>query len=143
MQCYINCATLLDYSPPIIIEEFLVSELHFSQRINDWHQQHGRKTLPWQLDKSLYTVLSVCFPPNEDNDMMLFHLDLHGISASGGSACSSGAMKGSHVLSGIGADPSRASVRFSFSKFNTKAEVDIVIEKLKEIVPINSELSQA
>ena len=99
--------------------------------------------LSGELDKSLYTVLSVCFPPNEDNDMMLFHLDLHGISASGGSACSSGAMKGSHVLSGIGADPSRASVRFSFSKFNTKAEVDIVIEKLKEIVPINSELNQA
>lgn len=103
----------------------------------------GFNGLSGEMDKSLYTVLSVCFPPNEDNDMMLFHLDLHGISASGGSACSSGAMKGSHVLSGIGADPSRASVRFSFSKFNTKDEVDIVIEKLKEIVPVKSEMSKA
>lgn len=84
-------------------------------------------------ENSLYTVLNVGFPPNEINQMLLFNLDINGISASGGSACSSGANTGSHVLNGIGADPSYQGVRFSFSKFNTVEEVDYVIEKLKEI----------
>ncbi|MCK6692902.1 MAG: cysteine desulfurase, partial [Thermoanaerobaculia bacterium] len=53
----------------------------------------------------------------------------------GGSACSSGAEKGSHVLSAIGADPGRKSIRFSFSHYNTREEVDVVIEKLKSILP--------
>ena len=84
------------------------------------------------IDNSLYTVLNVCLPPNEDNDMLLFNLDISGISASGGSACSSGSDIGSHVLSGIGADPTRGAVRFSFSRFNTKTEVDYVVKKLAE-----------
>ena len=84
-------------------------------------------------EKSLYTVLNVGFPPNEINQMLLFNLDINGISASGGSACSSGANMGSHVLNGIQADPSFQGVRFSFSKFNTMDEVDYVIEKLLEI----------
>jgi cysteine desulfurase len=87
------------------------------------------------IDKSLYTVLSVSFPPHEDNDMLLFHLDIHGISASGGSACSSGSLQGSHVLAGIGANPSRASVRFSFGRFNTKEEIDKAVDVVKSLVP--------
>jgi len=51
--------------------------------------------------------------------------------ASGGSACSSGSNQGSHVLRGIGADMSRASVRFSFCKYTTKEEIDYTIEKVK------------
>lgn len=85
---------------------------------------------------SLYTVLSVSFPPNSRNEMFLFSLDIAGISVSGGSACSSGAEKGSHVLEAIHADPDRKSIRFSFSHYNTFEEVDFVVEKLKGIVPV-------
>lgn len=86
------------------------------------------------LDKSLYTVLNVSLPPSEENrGMLLFNLDLSGISASGGSACSSGATVGSHVLKAIAHDPERESVRFSFSRFNTSEEVDYTVEKLKEL----------
>ncbi|WP_316815593.1 cysteine desulfurase family protein [Pedobacter nyackensis] len=88
-------------------------------------------------DKSLYTVLNVSFPAMDMGDMLLFNLDINGISASGGSACSSGSNIGSHVLTGIGADPNRPSVRFSFSKYNTKEELDYVVEKIKEIVDKN------
>ena len=88
-------------------------------------------------DKSLYTVLSVSFPAMDMADMLLFNLDINGISASGGSACSSGSNIGSHVLTGVGADPNRPSVRFSFSKYNTKDELDFVVEKVKEIVDKN------
>ena len=83
-------------------------------------------------DHSLYTVLNVCLPESADNDMLLFTLDINGISASGGSACSSGASTGSHVLAGIKADPSRGAVRFSFSKYNTAEEIDYTVEKLAE-----------
>jgi cysteine desulfurase len=88
-------------------------------------------------EKSLYTVLNVSFPAMDMADMLLFNLDINGISASGGSACSSGSNIGSHVLTGIAADPNRPSVRFSFSKYNTKAELDFVVEKVKEIVRQN------
>jgi cysteine desulfurase len=86
---------------------------------------------------SLYTVLNVSFPEMDMADMLLFNLDINGISASGGSACSSGSNIGSHVLTGIQADSARPSVRFSFSKYNTKEELDFVIEKLKQIVAQN------
>lgn len=88
-------------------------------------------------EKSLYTVLNVSFPAMDMSDMLLFNLDINGISASGGSACSSGSNIGSHVLTAIGTDPNRPSVRFSFSKLNTKEEIDYVIEKVKHIVEQN------
>lgn len=88
-------------------------------------------------EKSLYTVLNVSFPAMDMADMLLFNLDINGISASGGSACSSGSNIGSHVLTGIGADPNRPSVRFSFSKYNTKEELDFVVGKVKQIVEQN------
>lgn len=84
-------------------------------------------------DKSLYTVLSVSFPEMDMAEMLLFSLDIAGISASGGSACSSGTDIGSHVLNAIKANPRRPAVRFSFSKYNTKDEVDYVVDKIKEI----------
>ncbi|SEN90957.1 cysteine desulfurase [Mucilaginibacter gossypiicola] len=88
-------------------------------------------------DKSLYTVLNVSFPEMEMSDMLLFNLDIAGISASGGSACSSGSDIGSHVLTAIGASSSRPSVRFSFSKYNTKEEVDFVVAKVRELCAVN------
>ena len=86
------------------------------------------------LDKSLYTVLNVSLPPSESNrGMLLFHLDLEGISASGGSACSSGATVGSHVLRALHHPAERDAVRFSFSRFTTQEEVDYTLEKLKAL----------
>jgi cysteine desulfurase len=89
-------------------------------------------------DKSLYTVLNVSFPEMESADMLLFNLDIAGISASGGSACSSGTDIGSHVLGAIGASPSRPAVRFSFSKYNTRDEVDYTVAKLRELCMVNA-----
>ncbi len=84
---------------------------------------------------SLYTVLSVSFPATERSDMLLLSLDIAGVSASGGSACSSGAEAPSHVLEAIKADPKRKTIRFSFSALNTIDEIHYAIDKLKEIVP--------
>ena len=84
-------------------------------------------------DDSLYTVLNVSFPPSSVGEMLLFSLDINGIAVSGGSACSSGSDVGSHVLKALNADPTRANVRFSFSKYNTKEEIDFTISKLQEI----------
>ncbi|QNL49514.1 cysteine desulfurase [Olivibacter sp. SDN3] len=83
--------------------------------------------------KSLYTVLNVSFPAMDMADMLLFNLDIAGISASGGSACSSGSNIGSHVLSSIGVEVDRPSIRFSFSKYNKKEEIDFVVSKVKEL----------
>ncbi|GGG92667.1 cysteine desulfurase [Parapedobacter pyrenivorans] len=84
-------------------------------------------------ENSLYTVLNVSFPCTDMADMLLFNLDICGISASGGSACSSGSDIGSHVLRAIGADAKRPCVRFSFCKNNTKQEIDFVVGKLREL----------
>lgn len=86
------------------------------------------------LGKSLYTVLNASFPKSERSEMLLFNLDIHHICASGGSACTSGADLGSHVIRTISSDPDKIAVRFSFSKYNTKEEVDKVVEKLVELV---------
>ncbi|MBX2905968.1 MAG: cysteine desulfurase [Taibaiella sp.] len=85
---------------------------------------------------SLYTVLNVSFPMNEKSDMLLFNLDMAGICVSGGSACTSGANSVSHVIKAInnGHSTEVVPIRFSFSRHNTKAEVDAVLEKLKELV---------
>lgn len=88
--------------------------------------------------ESLYTVLNVSFPPSDFAEMLLFNLDIAGIAASGGSACSSGSNVGSHVLNGVGANPDRPAVRFSFCKSNTMEEVDYVVEKLKELYAIHA-----
>ena len=84
--------------------------------------------------QSLYTVLSVSFPKTEKSEMLLFNLDINNICASGGSACASGAEAGSHVIRAVNNNPNQITVRFSFCKHNTKDEVDLVIQKLKEIL---------
>lgn len=84
--------------------------------------------------KSLYTVLNVKFPDFEHKSMMLFLLDLDGVACSGGSACTSGASTGSHVLRGINADNNRPNVRFSFSRYTTKEEIDYALEKVEKVV---------
>ena len=89
------------------------------------------------LEKSLYTVLNVSLPESEENDMLLFNLDLQGISASGGSACSSGASTGSHVLGALYPNSNRGAVRFSFSKNNTLEEIDFAVEKLADLCKVS------
>ena len=87
------------------------------------------------LGKSLYTVLSVNFPATEKSELLLFNLDINNICASGGSACSSGVVAGSHVIAALYNNKLNAiTVRFSFSKYNTKEEIDTVIEALKKLI---------
>jgi cysteine desulfurase len=88
------------------------------------------------LGKSLYSVLSVNFAKTDKSEMLLFNLDINHICASGGSACTSGADVGSHVIRAIHdeTDNDHITVRFSFCKYNTKEEVDFVVAKLKELI---------
>ncbi|MBT9394053.1 cysteine desulfurase [Hymenobacter sp. NST-14] len=86
-----------------------------------------------EADQSLYTVLSVSLPPSDMNEMLLFNLDINRISVSGGSACTSGANAGSHVLTALGCDPTRGTIRFSMSKYNTAEEVDYAVEQLAKM----------
>ena len=86
------------------------------------------------LGRSLYTVLSVSFPKTEKSEMILFNLDINNICASGGSACTSGADQGSHVIRAINNNPNQVTVRFSFSRHNTRQEVDMVVDRLKELI---------
>jgi cysteine desulfurase len=85
------------------------------------------------LENSHPKILNIGFPPNPKATMILFNLDIEGISASGGSACSSGTDTGSHVLRAIHPENQHISVRFSFSHLNTSSEVDKVIEIISNI----------
>lgn len=134
----------------------LAKAMEIAYREMEQHQHHIQELKTYMIDqlmenipgidfngetdpeKSLYTVLSVSFPEMDMAEMLLFNLDIAGISASGGSACSSGTDIGSHVLSGIDANPRRPAVRFSFSKYNTKEEVDYVVNKVKDICLIKT-----
>ena len=86
---------------------------------------------------SLYTVLNVTFPNSEMDEMLLYNFDIEGIAVSGGSACSSGSNVGSHVLKSIGTDMTKPALRFSFSKYTTKKEIDYTIGVIKELFSIN------
>ena len=90
--------------------------------------------LSGDLSKSLYTVLSLSIPKFNNSDLLLFNLDLFGVACSGGSACSSGSSKLSHVISEISTKEKNIVVRFSFSKYNTTEEIDYVVDKLKYLV---------
>ncbi|MBK7805244.1 MAG: cysteine desulfurase [Saprospiraceae bacterium] len=81
-------------------------------------------------------VLSVSFPPGPKADMLVMNLDIAGISASSGSACSAGIEEDSHVLVAIGHPAERKTIRFSFSPFNTEEEILYTVEKLKEMTPV-------
>ncbi len=88
------------------------------------------------LYRSSHTIVNVGFPSlKEKADMLLFYLDLKGIACSKGSACQSGSVQNSHVLSAFLTEEELTipSLRFSFSHFNTKEEVDEFIEILRNI----------
>ena len=81
--------------------------------------------------ESLYTVLNVNFPNSDMDEMLLFNFDIEGICVSGGSACASGSSIGSHVLEAIKSDKTKPAIRFSFSKYNTKEEIDYTLKVIK------------
>lgn len=83
---------------------------------------------------ALYTVLNVRFPDDGRSEMLLYNLDIEGVACSGGSACSSGSNKGSHVLAALYPERPGANIRFSFSRYTTEAEVDRAVEVLKRIL---------
>ena len=80
-------------------------------------------------------ILSVSFPDTPKADLLVMNLDISGISASSGSACSSGVEEDSHVLQAIGHDPRRKTIRFSFSHMNSVEEVDYLLQKLEKLTP--------
>ncbi len=82
----------------------------------------------------LYTVLNVSFPRTPQSELLLMSLDMQGICVSAGSACSSGASQGSHVIQALPNGNTGVPIRFSFSKFNTKDEVDYLLTKLKQVL---------
>jgi cysteine desulfurase len=82
----------------------------------------------------LYTVLNISLPKTSKTEMLIMNLDINGICVSGGSACSSGVESISHVIAAIRGTNNMVPIRFSFSKYNTLEEIDIVIEKLKEVI---------
>lgn len=84
-------------------------------------------------DQSLYTVVSLSLPNHPMGSLLLFQLDMSGICASGGSACSSGASMGSHVITALGKAADRIPLRVSFSKYNTKEDIDFLVNTLKKL----------
>lgn len=108
--------------------------------IKSYMIQQIRKKLPFisfngnsgNLSDSLYTVLSIVLPAHEYDDLLLFNLDLLGVACSSGSACSSGRVSVSHVIQELNIN-SGPVVRFSFSKYNTKKDIDFTIEQLSSL----------
>lgn len=90
--------------------------------------------LSYDMERSLYTVLSVGFPMMDNDAMFLFNLDLRGIAISGGSACASGSNQGSHVIEAIRPGINHPIARFSFGKDNTREQLDRVLSVLKEMM---------
>jgi cysteine desulfurase len=112
----------------------------YIQSLKTYMMEQLKKKIPGvqfngdQNGRCLYTVLSAAFPKTERSEMILFNLDINHICVSGGSACSSGADIGSHVIQAINNNPNLVTVRFSFSKHNTKDEVDKVVAKVGELI---------
>lgn len=111
----------------------------YIKELRAYMMQQLRKHMPQvnfngDVEHGLYTVLSVCFPKTEKSEFLLFNLDINNICVSGGSACSSGADIGSHVMQALGKTDEHVTVRFSFSKYNTKEEVNRVVEQLSAFI---------
>lgn len=87
-----------------------------------------------QTDAFHYKILSAAFPPGPRTELLLLNLDIEGVSVSGGSACSSGADAGSHVMAALQPDSDKQTIRFSFSHHNTPEEVNQVLEIIKKLV---------
>ncbi|RTQ47161.1 cysteine desulfurase [Hymenobacter gummosus] len=86
-----------------------------------------------EAEQSLYTILSVSLPPSPRNAELLSTLDLNRVAVSGGSACTSGDKAGSHVLSALGTDPDRATLRLSLSRYNTADEVEYAVAQIANL----------
>jgi cysteine desulfurase len=84
-------------------------------------------------ENAMFHISSVSFPESDTVDMLMFNLDIGGISASSGSACSAGIEEDSHVLVAIKHPAERKTIRFSFSQYNTIKEVDFTIALLKKL----------
>lgn len=82
---------------------------------------------------SLYTILNISLPERFPGEMLPVLLDMQGVAVSGGSACASGANKGSHVLTALKSPPERPAVRLSFSVLNTRSEVDQFVSILSAV----------
>ena len=112
--------------------EARMSQMHELKRyfIEQLRTRYPEVTFNGDPEQSHAKVLSVSFPQSPKGDLLLMNLDLNGISASGGSACSSGIDVGSHVVGHLHPDSPRHTIRFSFSHHNTREEVDAVVERL-------------
>ena len=89
------------------------------------------------MKKSTYTLLNIQFPIEQSKaEMFLFKLDLKGIACSKGSACQSGSDTGSHVLNEVlsGDELNKVSIRFSLSVYNTKEQIDIVVDEISSLL---------
>ncbi|PSR11181.1 MAG: cysteine desulfurase [Bacteroidetes bacterium] len=87
------------------------------------------------VDNGHYKLLNLRFPPTAKTELLLFNLDIAGISVSGGSACSSGTDTGSHVIRALYGDADDAvNIRVSFSHLNTLAEVDQLLAVLRQVM---------
>ncbi len=126
----------------------LTKAMEVAYRDIDEHQSHIQGLKTYMIEKlealipeitfngdpkgdSLYTVLNAQFPNSDMDEMLLYNFDIEGVAVSGGSACSSGSNVGSHVLKNIGADMDKPSIRFSFSKYNTKKEIDYTLSVIE------------
>ncbi len=108
---------------------------YFLERMKQEMPEAVCNGLSGDLEKSTYTLTNIRLPFDKQKSLMLlFHLDMKGIACSKGSACQSGSDQGSHVLSEIlsGTELEKPSLRFSFSMYNTKEEIDYTVEVLKE-----------
>ena len=110
------------------------------KELRDYYIDEIQKRIPdiivnGDIERRLPGNANISFK-NVDGEAMLLNLDLKGICASAGSACSSGSLEASHVLLAIGvpADVAHSSLRVSIGKYNTKEEVDYLIDNLVEIV---------
>ena len=123
--------------------ELAYTDLEEHQRHVSGLKEHMRKRLLERIpgvafngdtsSDALYTVLNVRFPDDGKAEMLVYNLDIEGIACSGGSACSSGSNKGSHVLAALYPEVTGANIRFSFSRYTTQEEVDRTVDTLVRI----------
>ena len=128
--------------------ENLETERAYVQGLKDYFIGRLREAIPGvafnglsaDSRRSTYTLVNVRLPLSEaQGQLLLFHLDLKGIACSKGSACQSGSDSGSHVLNEILDEPRRKqpSLRFSFSHYNTREELDYTVGVLQEFTRAN------
>lgn len=136
-----NVSAIVGFAKALeIATENMTEESEYIGALKQYMIDALRKTIPdvaFNGDaegNSNYTVLNVAFPKTEKSELLLFNLDMQHICASGGSACSSGAMQGSHVIRAIGGEMNQVPVRFSFSKYNTREEIDQVVAQLQHLI---------